>query len=70
VFNNSLDETVYFQMLLNRETVPNSLVMIQPSLISYSFNGMPEAVIFDAASIAANCIFCWTHILVWLYFME
>jgi protein transport protein SEC23 len=29
VFNNSPDETAYFRMVLNRETVVNSLVMIQ-----------------------------------------
>ncbi|KAK1389819.1 Protein transport protein SEC23 [Heracleum sosnowskyi] len=56
VFNNSPDETAYFRMLLNRENVPNSLVMIQPSLISYSFNGLPEAVLLDVASIAADRI--------------
>ena len=29
VFNNSPDETAYFRMVLNRENVLNSLVMIQ-----------------------------------------
>lgn len=56
VFNNSPDETAYFRMLLNRENVPNSLVMIQPSLISYSFNALPEAVLLDVASIGADRI--------------
>ncbi|CAL5012979.1 unnamed protein product [Urochloa decumbens] len=37
VFNNSPDETAYFTMMLNRENVANAVVMIQPSLISYSF---------------------------------
>eukprot|EP00249_Psilotum_nudum_P009082 c21696_g1_i2 orf=1-2076(-) len=56
VFNNSPDETAYFRMLLNRENVPNSVVMIQPSLISYSFNSPPEPVLLDVASIVADRI--------------
>lgn len=54
VFNNSPDETAYFRMVLNRENVTNSLVMIQPSLISYSFNSPPEPALLDVASIAAD----------------
>ncbi|EPS65594.1 hypothetical protein M569_09173 [Genlisea aurea] len=56
VFNNSPDETAYFQMILNRESVTNSVVMIQPSLISYSFQSEPEPVLLDVASIAADKI--------------
>lgn len=56
VFNNSPDETAYFRMVLNRENVTNSLVMIQPSLISYSFNGPPEPALLDVASIASDRI--------------
>eukprot|EP01018_Ginkgo_biloba_P035241 Gb_05558 [translate_table: standard] len=56
VFNNSPDETAYFRMLLNRENVTNSVVMIQPSLISYSFNSPPEPALLDVASIAADRI--------------
>lgn len=56
VFNNSPDETAYFQMILNRENVSNSVVMIQPSLISYCFNAPPEPVLLDVASIAADRI--------------
>jgi len=56
VFNNSPDETAYFRMVLNRENVTNSLVMIQPSLISYSLNGPPEPALLDVASIAADRI--------------
>lgn len=43
-------------MLLNRESITNSLVMIQPSLIKYSFNAPPAAVLLDVASIAADHI--------------
>jgi hypothetical protein len=34
-------------MLLHRENVVNSLIMIQPMLLSYSFNGPPEPVLLD-----------------------
>eukprot|EP00850_Spirogloea_muscicola_P001226 SM000004S15096 [mRNA] locus=s4:1232983:1238730:+ [translate_table: standard] len=56
VFNNSPDETAYFRMVLNRENVVNSLVMIQPTLLSYSFSGEPEPALLDVASIASDRI--------------
>ncbi|KAL6498713.1 Protein transport protein S23 C [Orobanche gracilis] len=56
VFNNSPDETAYFRMILNRENVSNSAVMIQPSLISYSFHSEPAPVLLDVISIAADRI--------------
>eukprot|EP00245_Coleochaete_scutata_P003610 TRINITY_DN1534_c0_g1_i1.p1 TRINITY_DN1534_c0_g1~~TRINITY_DN1534_c0_g1_i1.p1 ORF type:complete len:749 (-),score=139.53 TRINITY_DN1534_c0_g1_i1:265-2286(-) len=56
VFNNSPDETAYFRMVLNRESVLNSLVMVQPTLLSYSFNAPPEPALLDVASITADRI--------------
>lgn len=56
VFNNSPDETAYFRMLLNRESITNSVAMIQPSLISFSFDLPPSPVFLDVASIAADRI--------------
>ncbi|KAL8162898.1 hypothetical protein V2J09_014387 [Rumex salicifolius] len=56
VFNNSPDETAYFRMLLNRESITNAAVMIQPSLIAYSFNSPPTPVLLDVASISADRI--------------
>ncbi|GAV58984.1 Gelsolin domain-containing protein/zf-Sec23_Sec24 domain-containing protein/Sec23_trunk domain-containing protein/Sec23_helical domain-containing protein/Sec23_BS domain-containing protein [Cephalotus follicularis] len=56
VFNNSPDETAYFRMLLNRENITNAAVMIQPSLISYSFDTMPQPALLDVASISADRI--------------
>ncbi|EES14005.1 hypothetical protein BDA96_07G168200 [Sorghum bicolor] len=56
VFNNSPDETAYFTMMLNRENVSNAVVMIQPSLISYSFQSGPEPVLLDVTAIAADRI--------------
>ncbi|CAI9113143.1 OLC1v1013689C1 [Oldenlandia corymbosa var. corymbosa] len=57
VFNNSPDETAYFRILLNRESISNSVVMIQPSLMTYSFNSLaPVPALLDVASIAADRI--------------
>ena len=56
MFNNSPDETAHCRMLLHRENVVNSLIMIQPMLLSYSFNGPPEPVLLDVQSIAADRI--------------
>ncbi|MBA0870897.1 hypothetical protein Goshw_018450 [Gossypium schwendimanii] len=56
VFNNSPDETAYFRMVLNRENITNAAVMIQPSLISYSFNSLPQPALLDVASISADRI--------------
>ncbi|KAI6783185.1 uncharacterized protein J7T54_000687 [Emericellopsis cladophorae] len=58
VFNNSPDETAFYRHVLNHEDVANSLVMIQPTLDSYTFDqdgGQP--VLLDSASIQP------THIL-------
>ena len=43
-------------MILNRENVANSVVMIQPSLISYSFQSVPEPALLDVAAIAVDRI--------------
>ncbi|XP_010429086.1 PREDICTED: protein transport protein SEC23-like [Camelina sativa] len=56
VFNNSPDETAYFRMLLYRENVSNSIVMIQPSLVAFSLHSQPEPILLDVASIAADRI--------------
>jgi protein transport protein SEC23 len=56
VFNNSPDETAYFRMVLDRENVANAVVMIQPSLISYSFQSAAEPVLLDVTAIAADRI--------------
>ncbi|KAL7593444.1 hypothetical protein Lser_V15G31850 [Lactuca serriola] len=56
VFNNSPDETAYFRMVMNREDVANSVVMIQPSLITYAFNCGAEPALLDVASIAPDRI--------------
>lgn len=52
VFNNSPDETAFYRHVLNHEDVSNSLIMIQPTLDSYTFDqegGQP--VLLDSTSI-------------------
>ncbi|XP_021966081.1 protein transport protein Sec23A isoform X2 [Folsomia candida] len=56
VFNNSPDETTFYRTMLNREDLTQSLIMIQPILYSYSFNGPPEPVLLDTSSIQPDRI--------------
>ena len=56
VFNNSPDETAYFRLMLNREGVLNSLLMIQPTLLSYTFDGPPTPVVLDVSSVSPDNI--------------
>ncbi|XP_043655012.1 protein transport protein Sec23A isoform X1 [Drosophila teissieri] len=56
VFNNSPDETTFYRHMLMREDLTQSLIMIQPILYSYSFNGPPEPVLLDTASIQSDRI--------------
>ena len=55
-FNASPDESSYYRMVFAREDVSNSLVMMQPSLLSYSFNGPPTPVLLDVASVKPDSI--------------
>merc|ERR1719469_1261046 len=56
VFNNSPDETAFYRSCLNREDHTQCLIMIQPILYSYSFNGPPEPVLLDTSSIQPDKI--------------
>lgn len=42
--------------MLMREDLTQSLIMIQPILYSYSFNGPPEPVLLDTSSIQPDRI--------------
>ncbi|EFA84122.1 putative transport protein [Heterostelium album PN500] len=55
-FNNSPDESSFYRFMLNRENVSNTLIMIQPTLEKYSFNGPPEPVALSATSITSDTI--------------
>lgn len=56
VFNSSPDETAFFRLMLNREGVVGSLIMIQPTLLQYSFEGPPVPVLLDVCSISPDVI--------------
>ncbi|KAG9300734.1 hypothetical protein G9A89_023532 [Geosiphon pyriformis] len=56
VFNNSPDETAFYRHVLNREDVNNSLIMIQPTLMSYGFDSPPQPVLLDSVSIKPDVI--------------
>ncbi|GAA5860081.1 hypothetical protein JCM1840_001872 [Sporobolomyces johnsonii] len=56
VFNNSPDETAYYRHILNSEDVNNSLIMIQPTLMSYQLEQPAEAVLLDSISIKPDAI--------------
>ncbi|CAL9152358.1 unnamed protein product [Musa hybrid cultivar] len=56
VFNSTPDETAFFRLMLNREGVVGSLIMIQPTLFQYSFDGPPIPVLLDVSSISPDVI--------------
>merc|ERR1719277_2973790 len=56
VFNNSPDETSFYRAMLMREDLTQCLIMIQPILYAYTFNGPPEPVLLDTSSIQADRI--------------
>ncbi|KAJ0981591.1 hypothetical protein J5N97_009846 [Dioscorea zingiberensis] len=56
VFNCTPDETAFFRLMLNREGVVGSLIMIQPTLFQYSFEGPPIPVLLDISSISPDVI--------------
>ena len=39
VFGNSPDETAYARIMLNREAVGDAMLMLQPTLYAFTFNG-------------------------------
>ncbi|KAH8096262.1 hypothetical protein JL720_3623 [Aureococcus anophagefferens] len=56
LFNSSPDEASYYRMVLTRENASNSLVMIQPTLMSYSFQAPPQPAMLDASSVRPDVI--------------
>ncbi|PVU90104.1 hypothetical protein BB559_004790 [Furculomyces boomerangus] len=68
VFNNSPDESAYYRHCLEREDTNNSLIMIQPTLTSYGFDGPPTPVLLDSISIKPDVVLLldtFFHILIW-----
>jgi len=68
-FNASPDETAFYRTAVCRENVMNSLVMIQPALIQYSFEeGPPRPVLLDSNSLQPNVILLmdtFFHVVIW-----
>eukprot|EP00927_Polykrikos_kofoidii_P036774 TRINITY_DN3102_c0_g1_i9.p1 TRINITY_DN3102_c0_g1~~TRINITY_DN3102_c0_g1_i9.p1 ORF type:complete len:756 (-),score=139.69 TRINITY_DN3102_c0_g1_i9:88-2355(-) len=68
-FNASPDETAFYRTVFFREAVMNSLVMIQPALLEYSFDeGPPKPVKLDVQSLKPNVLLLldsFFHIVVW-----
>ena len=56
LFNSSPDEASYYRYILFRENTANSLVMLQPYLISYSFNDPPSPALLDSQSVRPDTI--------------
>ncbi|KAK9668413.1 hypothetical protein RND81_13G058900 [Saponaria officinalis] len=56
VFNSTPDETAFFRLMLNREGVVGTLIMIQPTLFQYSFDGPPIPVLLDIRSVSPDVI--------------
>ena len=56
LFNSSPDESAYYRYVLIREPTTNSLVMLQPSLLSYGFQGPPQPVLLDSQSVRQDTI--------------
>ena len=54
--NMSPDESAYHRLNLVCENTSNSLVMIQPALLQYSFSGPPQPVLLDNVSMKADVI--------------
>jgi protein transport protein SEC23 len=60
-FNTSPDEAAYYRLTLMREDVTNSLTMIQPALMQYTFQQPPQLVgrqpvLLDATSVKPDVI--------------
>ncbi|EJU02357.1 hypothetical protein DACRYDRAFT_22029 [Dacryopinax primogenitus] len=56
VFNNSPDETAFYRHVLDEEDVNNSLIMMQPTLMSYTFDQPSQPVLLDSVSIKPDVI--------------
>merc|ERR1711920_641517 len=68
-FGTSPDETAYYRTAVARESTMNTLVMIQPALLQYSFNeGPPCPVLLDSCSLKPDVILLmddFFHVVIW-----
>jgi protein transport protein SEC23 len=68
VFNSSPDETAFFRVIVLRENVTHTLIMIQPTLMAYTLDGPAAPVMLDVTSLAPNRILVldtFFHIVIW-----
>ncbi|KAK9898719.1 hypothetical protein P389DRAFT_141717 [Cystobasidium minutum MCA 4210] len=68
VFNNSPDETAFYRHVLGAEDCNNTLIMIQPTLMSYRPEQDPEPTLLDSVSIAPDVVLLldtFFHVLIW-----
>ncbi|KAJ1976842.1 GTPase-activating protein S23 [Dimargaris xerosporica] len=68
VFNNSPDESAFYRHVFNSEDCNNTLIMIQPTLMSYGFDTPPTPVLLDSVSIKPDVVLLldtFFHILIW-----
>jgi len=56
MFNSSPDEAAFYRYTLIKENTTNSLIMLQPTILSYSFDGPPQPVMLDIQSVQPNTI--------------
>lgn len=56
VFNSSPDETVFFRLWLDRESVDGAIVMMQPALFAYDLQGGPRPVLLDSSSVTKDSV--------------
>lgn len=68
-FGTSPDETAYYRTIILRESTMNSLVMIQPALLQYTFDeGPPQPVLLDTCSLKPDVILLmddFFHVVIW-----
>merc|ERR1712087_234115 len=68
-FNASPDETAYYRTIILRENTVNSLVMIQPALLQYTFDhDHPQPVLLDTVSLKPDVILLmddFFHVVIW-----
>merc|ERR1712060_802975 len=68
-FNASPDETAYYRTVICRENTVNTLVMIEPALLQYSFDdAQPKPVALDSMSLKPNVILlldAFFHVVIW-----
>lgn len=69
VFGYSPDETMSLRSVMLRENVMNSLLMIQPALLQYSFEeGPPQPALLESSSLKPNVILMldtFFHVVIW-----